>query len=299
LRLPADLVGQLAHDATLVQTGVSAARPYGWSWLDADRAWRLEADVVAGLGELADQVGDSSGEDELEAVLLRVVDGPWPFPPTTIWRRSPLQHSICSNTRTRPRNLGREVLRWVKEIAPATVARRTARARVGAAPRLKNLLGGERRGPEPGFEGDPRSDTAAAAAHMVGVLWVTQSQGATVKELRAAIGITRERLEAAYEYLTKRNPVLGLAVQRHGDELRLVSDGGVAASVERHLNAPRAVSLSGAAQQVLAIIAYRQPVSQAGIESVRGTSSDRALGTRLQRTAPAALALSAPCSSAD
>ena len=52
---------------------------------------------------------------------------------------------------------------------------------------------------------------AAAAAHMVGVPWVTQGQGATVKELRAAIGITRERLEAAYDHLLK-NPVLGLAV---------------------------------------------------------------------------------------
>jgi segregation and condensation protein B len=62
-----------------------------------------------------------------------------------------------------------------------------------------------------------------------------------------------------------------------------VSAGGVAASVERHLNAPRPVSLSSAAQQVLAIVAYRQPVSQAGIESVRGTRSDSALGTLLQR----------------
>jgi segregation and condensation protein B len=41
--------------------------------------------------------------------------------------------------------------------------------------------------------------------------------------------------------------------------------------------------LSTAAQQVLAIVAYRQPVSQAGIESLRGTSSDSALDTLLQR----------------
>ena len=34
---------------------------------------------------------------------------------------------------------------------------------------------------------------------------------------------------------------------------------------------------------MLAIVAYRQPVSQAGIESVRGTSSDSAIGTLLQR----------------
>jgi segregation and condensation protein B len=111
---------------------------------------------------------------------------------------------------------------------------------------------------------------------------VTQSQGATVKELRAAIGLTRESLEAAYEYL-QTYPLLGLAVERHGDELRLVSAGQVAVSVERHLNAPRPVSLSSAAQQVLAIVAYRQPVSQAGIEGVRGTSSDSAIDTLLQR----------------
>jgi hypothetical protein len=35
--------------------------------------------------------------------------------------------------------------------------------------------------------------------------------------------------------------------------------------------------------QVLTIVAYRQAVSQAGIESVRGTSSDSAIGTLLQR----------------
>jgi segregation and condensation protein B len=111
----------------------------------------------------------------------------------------------------------------------------------------------------------------------------TREMVATVKELRAAIGITRERLEAAYEYLTERNPVLGLAVQRDGDELRLVSSGAVASSVERHLNAPWPVNPSIAAQQVLAIVAYRQPASHAGIESVRGTSSDSAIGTLLQR----------------
>ena len=66
------------------------------------------------------------------------------------------------------------------------------------------------RGPRPVVEGDPRTDTRAAAAHIVGVLWATASQGATVKELRAAIGLTRERLEAAYEYLLE-NPPLGQA----------------------------------------------------------------------------------------
>jgi hypothetical protein len=36
------------------------------------------------------------------------------------------------------------------------------------------------------------TDTRAAAAHIVGVLWASASQGLTVKELRAAIGLSRE-----------------------------------------------------------------------------------------------------------
>ena len=130
------------------------------------------------------------------------------------------------------------------------------------------------------MEGDPRTDTRAAAAHIVGVLWASASQGLTSSELRAAIGLSRERFEDAYEFLLG-NPPLGLAVQRHGDELRLVTAPEVAASVERHLNHPREVALSRAALEVLAIVAYRQPIARAGIELIRGSASDSALDTLL------------------
>jgi len=70
------------------------------------------------------------------------------------------------------------------------------------------------RAQRPRVEGDPKSDTRASAAYMVGVLWAAASQGLTVKELRAAIGLSRERLEDAYEFMLA-NPPLGLAVQRH------------------------------------------------------------------------------------
>jgi hypothetical protein len=46
---------------------------------------------------------------------------------------------------------------------------------------------------------------------------------------------SRERLEDADLYLSER-PRLGLAVQRHGEELRLVNAPEVTRSVERHLN---------------------------------------------------------------
>jgi segregation and condensation protein B len=288
LRLSARLVAELEHDASLVRTGLSAARPYGWPAPDPRAAWRLEAyvavDAVVDLERRAADAVEAVGEEAGTAVLLRVIDGPWPFPPNYELAPQPLAAlDLLEYPDPATQHIGREVLRGLRDVAPATVARRTARARAVAVPRSTKLLAaGMSRVAQTRLEGDPRTDTAAAAAHVLGVLWATNRQGATVKELRAAIGITRERLEAAYEYL-QNYPLLGLAVQRHGDELRLVSSGQVATSVGRHLNAPRPVALSTAAQQVLAIVAYRQPVSQAGIESLRGTSSDSALDTLLQR----------------
>ena len=72
-------------------------------------------------------------------------------------------------------------------------------------------------------------------------------------------------------------------VQRHGDELRLVSAPEVSSSIERHLNVPKALSLSKAALEVLAIVAYRQPIARSSIEFIRGSASDSALDTLLQR----------------
>jgi len=103
-----------------------------------------------------------------------------------------------------------------------------------------------------------------------------------VKELRAAIGLSRERLESAYEFLLE-HPPLGLSVQRHGEEFSLVTAPEVHASIERHLGNPRPVALSRAALEVLAIIAYRQPIARAGIELIRGSASDSALDTLLER----------------
>jgi segregation and condensation protein B len=181
------------------------------------------------------------------------------------------------------RRIGRDVLNSLVETKPLVLARRSAKARAMTGPLVGKLLELRNvRGPRPRVEGDPKSDTRAAAAHIVGVLWASASQGVTVKELRAAAGLSRERLEHAYEYLLA-NPPLGLAVQRHGDELRLVTAPEVSRSVERHVNKPKPVGLSKAALEVLAIVAYRQPIARSGIEFIRGSASDSALDTLLER----------------
>jgi len=231
LRLPMQLAAALEHDASLVRTGLSAARPYGWTELSsAGQAWRLDAytplEAFSKLQQhAAPFAADTrSGLDEnVVPVLLRVVDELWLCPPNYQLAPQPLAAlDLLEYPDPAAQRIGREVLRSLPDGRPAVLARRTARARVLASPRMGRLLAdAARRAPRPSAgEGDPRADTKAAAAHVLGVLWASASRG-TVKELRAAIGLTRERLEAAYAFLLEY-PLLGLTVLRQGDG----SDGG-------------------------------------------------------------------------
>ncbi|MBV9168481.1 MAG: SMC-Scp complex subunit ScpB [Chloroflexi bacterium] len=291
--LPRGVREALERDAALVRTAASVAAAYGWDELvgTEDLSWRLDAYIsetaFASLQEQLNHldVHDSDDSHELgEPVLLRAVDEPWPFPPNYPIAPQPLAAlDLLDYPDQVARRTGRELLNALGETKPLVLARRSAKARAMASPLMGRLLNGEGRGKErPRVEGDPKTDTRAAAAHIVGVLWASASQGLTVKELRAAVGLSRERFEDAYELLGE-SPPLGLMVQRHGDELRLVTAPEVSASVERHLNNPRPVALSNAALEVLAIVAYRQPIARSGIEHIRGSASDSAIEKLLER----------------
>jgi hypothetical protein len=98
----------------------------------------VATEAVASLEHLADHIADSrepSAREELEAVLLRVVDGPWPFPPHFQLAPQPLAAlDLLEYPDPAARHLGREVLRGLTDVVPATVARRTApRPRRGRA----------------------------------------------------------------------------------------------------------------------------------------------------------------------
>ena len=147
--------------------------------------------------------------DAGESVLLRAVDDPWPFPPHSQLAPQPLAAlDLLDYPDPAMRRLGREVLSSLPMTAPQVLARRSGRGRATAGPALGRWLQRqERRAPRPVVAGDPRTDTRAAAAHIVGVLWAAASQGLSVTELRAAVGLSRERLEAAYAYLLEHPPL--------------------------------------------------------------------------------------------
>lgn len=101
--------------------------------------------------------------------------------------------------------------------------------------------------------------------------------------LADALAEPLERVEEALQYLAAGQSERGLRIQRQGERAQLVTAPEAAASVERFLGLDLTTRLTPAALEVLAIIAYKQPVTRAQIDDIRGVSSDGVLRTLLHR----------------
>ncbi len=75
----------------------------------------------------------------------------------------------------------------------------------------------------------------------------------------------------------------GIRILVHDDKVQLTTSPETADFVEKFLGIESAQKLTRAAQEVLTIIAYRQPVSRPAIEAVRGVNSDTVVRGLLSR----------------
>jgi len=75
----------------------------------------------------------------------------------------------------------------------------------------------------------------------------------------------------------------GLRVQEYNGKFQLVTHAPFAALIETYLSLDLSTKLSAAALETLAIIAYRQPLTRAQIEGVRGVDSSAMLRSLVQR----------------
>ncbi len=106
---------------------------------------------------------------------------------------------------------------------------------------------------------------------------VTIAEAATI--LGTSERITQRTVELLGDELRER----GLMVQRHKDEFQLVTRPQVTWVVQRALNPERPGRLSKAALETLAIVAYRQPVTRAVVEAIRGVSCEAVLDSLERR----------------
>lgn len=121
-------------------------------------------------------------------------------------------------------------------------------------------------------------ETEAIARTMAALLFVAEGPVA-LEQLGKILEVDVVEVEKAVHDLETWLARGGLALQRQGTKLQIVTVPDVAQYVERFLGLDLSTRLSPAALEVLAIIAYRQPLTRAEIEAIRGVNCDGVLRT--------------------
>lgn len=128
-------------------------------------------------------------------------------------------------------------------------------------------------------------DAGENGAAAVEALLFASGEAEDIATLAAALGWSKRAVADAVDELERALTAgeRGVALQRDGDRIQLVTAPRYARPVERLLGIERRSRLSSAALETLAIVAYRQPVTRAEIEAVRGVDSSGVLATLVAR----------------
>ncbi len=114
------------------------------------------------------------------------------------------------------------------------------------------------------------------------LLFVAQ-EPVTVEQLAAALQVGAAEIETALAELGREYARRGVRLQRKGKRVQMVTAPEAADSVRAFLGLELGGKLSPAALETLAIIAYRQPITRAQIEAIRGVNSDSVIRTLVHR----------------
>src|SRR2546429_1457766 len=122
--------------------------------------------------------------------------------------------------------------------------------------------------------------TAQIAADIESVLFVS-GRPLECAELRKLLDIDEATLIEGLQGLAQQleSQGRGIRLQRLGTQVQLVTAPENARYVAALLGLPMTARLTTAAMETLAVIGYRQPITRAQIEAVRGVNSDRALAS--------------------
>lgn len=107
-----------------------------------------------------------------------------------------------------------------------------------------------------------------------------------VKELAEFINCTPEEVQIALDELVQKykSTEFGLQVINVSNGYQFATKPQFSKTLELYINAPQEITLSLAAMETLTIIAYRQPISRAEIEAIRGINSDWIVKSLMDKT---------------
>ncbi len=114
------------------------------------------------------------------------------------------------------------------------------------------------------------------------ILFVSHKNLGT-KELSSMLNAEKTEVEQALAELTKEKMDSGVVVLESNGKYQLATNNENSTVVKNFLNAELREKLTEATLEVLAIISYRQPISKAEIEAIRGVNSQYSLRILLMR----------------
>lgn len=118
-----------------------------------------------------------------------------------------------------------------------------------------------------------------------GLLFVSGEEGIDEKQLMNVLSIDRKSLKFYLEELKEmyRSSSRGIQLSEAGGVYQLTTKEEHVDFFKKLVQAPSSTTLSQAALECLAIVAYRQPVSRIEIEDIRGVKSERPLRTLVSK----------------
>ncbi len=129
------------------------------------------------------------------------------------------------------------------------------------------------------------SDGISTLAPALEALLFASSEPIPIAELARVLDISTAEINELLTVLDQeyQQPNRGFMLDNAGGGIRLVSKPAYASIISELLRPVRAAGLSQAAVETLAIVAYKQPITRAEIEAVRGVRAESALNSLLER----------------
>ncbi|HEX3429073.1 MAG TPA: SMC-Scp complex subunit ScpB [Candidatus Limnocylindrales bacterium] len=135
--------------------------------------------------------------------------------------------------------------------------------------------------PEPGETAEDVTPTELSEVQLEALLFVAEKP-LSRREIATLAGVDRATVDARLGDLEVSLASRGIRLIVSGDRVELVTAPEAGALIARYVGAD-AVRLSPASLETLAIVAYRQPVTKAAIERIRGVDSDYTIRSLLHR----------------
>lgn len=117
---------------------------------------------------------------------------------------------------------------------------------------------------------------------LIAILFVA-GNSVTTAELAKILEISEDEVASGIESVRPELEEFGLVITKSRDSFQMGTSAEVSTVVKNFIQAQLREKLTEAAIETLAIIAYKQPVSRAEIESIRGVNSQYILKLLLQR----------------